>query len=65
MALFALGLTSMNRTNRDGMSLDAAFFLAIIRIAPNAPKYLREKAYRGRVHHVKLRRSLSFRHAVR
>ena len=32
----------------DGMSLDSAFFLAIIRIAPNAPKYLREKAYRGR-----------------
>ena len=29
------------------------------------PKYLREKAYRGRVHHVKLRRNLSFRQAVR
>ena len=49
----------------DGMSLDAALFLAIIRIATNTPKYLREKAYRGRIHYVKLRRNLSFRQAVR
>ncbi len=49
----------------DGVSLDAALFLAIIRITASAPKYLREKAYRGRVHHVKLHGVLLFRDAVR
>ena len=49
----------------DGMSLDTALFLSIIRIASCAPKYLREKAYCGRVHHVKFSRTLLFRDAVR
>ena len=49
----------------DGMSLDATLFLSIVWIASSTSKYLREKAYCGRVHYVKLRRTLLFRDAVR
>lgn len=42
-----------------------AFFLFFFRIAPGVHKYLREKAYRGRVHYVEFRGNLSFRQAAR
>ena len=42
-----------------------AFFLPFFQIAPGAHKYLREKAYRGRVHYVEFRGNLSFRQAAR
>ena len=41
------------------------FFLTIFQITTGAHKYLRENAYRGRVHYVELRGNLSFRQAVR
>lgn len=37
------------------------FFLTIFQITTGAHKYLREKAYSGRVHYVELRENLSFR----
>lgn len=42
-----------------------AFFIPFFRIAPSVHKYLREMAYRGRVHYVEFRRNLSFRQAAR
>ena len=42
-----------------------AFFLPFFRIAPGVHKYLREMAYRGRVHYVEFRRNLSSRQAAR
>lgn len=42
-----------------------AFFLPFFWIAPGVHKYLREKAYRDRIHYVEFRGNLSFRQTAR